>query len=235
MTRYLKDWELDMLLGGDGTPELEAALVGNPDNQARLQLLQKDEKTLSAHLFRIECPTPLELGEWSLKLVEAKTSQVIRSHLDICAHCEEELAAITAAVSTPLFQHAPAMRGPSILKRIVMKLEDLLGNGAGQIAFAPVAVRGGSQNSWSACYAGGDYLLSLTKQQTISGGALIGSILATDLTGHATLKQGASVVYEVPLTESATFTFDGINPGFYELVIATPDAELIVPELHIES
>ncbi len=232
MTRYLKDWELDMLLGGDGTPELEAALVGNAENQARLQQLQKDEKTLFAHLFRTECPTPLELGEWYLKLVDANSYQVIRSHLDMCSHCEEELAAITAVVSNPLLQDVPVKRGASILKRIIMKLEDLLGDSAGQMTLAP-GLRG---NSWSSvCYAGGDYLLSLTKQQTMSGGALIGSILATDLTGHAALKQGTSVVYQTPLTESATFSFDDINPGFYELVIATPDAELIVPELHIES
>jgi hypothetical protein len=232
MTRHLKDWELDMLLGGDGTPEMEAALVGNPENRARLQQLQKDEKTLFAHLFRTECPTPLELGEWSLNLVDANRYQAIRSHLDICSHCEEELAAITAVVSKPLFEGIAAPRGPSILKRIIMKLEELVGAGAGQMTLVPVAVRG---DSWSVCYAGGDYLLSLTKQQTMSGGALIGSILATDLTGHAALKQGPSVVYEAPLTESATFTFDDINPGAYELVIATPDAELIVPELHIES
>jgi hypothetical protein len=231
MTRHLKDWELDMLFGGDGTPEMEAALVGNAENQARLQQLQKDESTLFSRLFRTECPTPLELGEWYLKLVDANSYQVIRSHLDMCSHCEEELAAITAVVSKPLFQGVPAKRGPSILKRIIMKLEDLIGDGAGQMALAPV--RG---NSWSSvCYAGGDYLLSLTKQQTISGGALIGSILATDLTGHAALKQGTNVVYQTPLTESATFSFDDINPGFYELVIATPDAELIVPQLHIES
>lgn len=232
MTRYLKDWELDMLLGGDGTPEQEAALVGNAENQARLQQLQKDEKTLFAHLFRTECPTPLELGEWFLKLVDAKSDQVIRSHLDICSHCEEELAAITAVVLNPTFQGVPAKRGTGILKRIIMKLEELLGDSQGQMALVP-GLRG---NSWSSvCYAGGDYLLSLTKQQTMSGGALIGSILATDLTGHAALKQGTTVVYEVALTESATFSFDDINPGFYELVIATPDAELIVPELHIES
>lgn len=231
MTRHLKDWELDMLLGGDGTPEMEAALAGNPENQARLHQLQKDDKTLFAHLFRTECPTPLELGEWHLNLVDANRAQAIRSHLDICPHCEEELAAITAVVSKPLFQDAPAMRGRSLLKRIIMKLEALVGDAAGQMAFAP-AMRG---NSWSVCYAGGDYLLSLTRQQTISGGALIGSILANDLTGHATLKQGRSVVYETQLTESATFSFDDITPGFYELVIATPDAELIVPELHIES
>jgi hypothetical protein len=231
MTRYLEDWELDMLMGGDSTPEMQAALVGNPENRARWEQLQKDEKTLFANLFRTECPTSLELGEWSLNLVDASRYQVIRSHLDICSHCEEELAAITAVVSKPLFQGNPAKMGRSILKRIIMKLEDLLGDGLGQMAFAPVAVRG---KSWSVCYAGGDYLLSLTKQETRSGGALIGSILANDLTGHATLKQGPSVVYETPLTESATFTFDDVNPGAYELVIATSDAELIVPELHIE-
>jgi hypothetical protein len=240
MTRYLEDWELDMLLGGDGTPEMEAALASNAENQARFTRLQNDEKVLFTNLFRTECPSSLELGEWHLKLFDNEAYERIRAHIDLCPHCQEEVDHLVSMLDQPLLRTQPQKTGPAgVIKRIIMKLESIfppkgseytLGNYPGPVA-TPVLLRG---SSWSVCYAGGDYLLSLTRQNMVDGEALIGSVLASSVKGHAFLKQGHNVLYQTALTDTATFTFDSVNPGSYELVIATPQAELIVPQLNIE-
>ena len=235
MTRRLEDWQLDMLLGGDGTPEMDAILASSPADQARFAQLRGEEAKLFDQLFRVECPTSLLLGEWHLGLLDKTTSQMISNHIDLCSECENELVVMAEMLDQPLFQTASKhtfqqKRGFGLLKRIVMTLEQALSNIGTQSA--PVALRG---DSWNAYYSGGDYLLSLTRQEQEQGSALIGSILADSVAGQATLKEESGLIYEAPITDSATFSFDGVTPGEYELVITTQETQLVVPQLHWHS
>ena len=155
MSRHLEDWELDMILGGDGTPEMEAALANNITNQKRLAQLQHEEQFLLASLFRVTCPTPLELGEWHLKLLGHKESEAIRSHLDHCSHCEADVTGMVKTMSHLLAESAPKgafkqNSGQSALKRIIMKLESILGDFGSSRASSPIMLRGASS---TVCYA----------------------------------------------------------------------------------
>lgn len=226
MDRPLEDWELDMLLGGDGTPEMEAALQNNPNAQQRLAALAQEERTLRATLYHADCPSPLTLGELHLGLLDESTVQALRHHLDTCPTCPEEFAALRQVMERPLTYGAPARSLPSV-PRLVMQVAEMLGGLGAALGTAP-ALRGESR---SICYSSGDYLLSLTHQPNPQGVALIGSLFADAAVGQATLMQGTTVISQTSLTESATFSFDAIPPGTYNIVIAMPQVELVIPDL----
>jgi len=232
MTRRLEDWELDMLLGGDGTPEMEAILASSPADQAQFTQLRADERGIFESLFRIECPTSLTLGDLHLGLLDESMTQMTQQHVNLCSHCSEEFVAITTLLDEPLFLTASARtfqkeKPFGFLKRIVMTLEQALGSFGSQSLAAP-ALRG---KTWNAYYSGGDYLLSLTRQEHEQGNALVGSILADSISGQVTLTQQSGLIYEAPITESGSFAFNDVTQGAYELVITTPTAELVVPKV----
>ena len=231
MTRRLEDWELDMLLGGDGTPEMKAILASSPANKTRFAQLHREETSFIEALFRPECPPSLTLGDLHLGLLDQSTAQMMQQHLDLCEHCSEEFVAITTLLDERLFQGASARTfrkesSVGFLKRIVMSLEQAFG----ALGTLEPELRG--ENKWkNAYYSGGDYLLSLTRQEREQGHALVGSILADSISGQATLTQQSGLIYETHIAAGGTFAFNDVTAGDYELVITTPEAELVVPSL----
>lgn len=225
MEGRLEEWELEMLLEGEGTPEMEAALAASPADQARLAALMDQTRALQAALFRVTCPAPLELGEYELGLLEAPRRVAVAAHLDECPHCAEELEGLTAALQAAV--RPPATTGG--LRRIVMRLAGAL-DGLGSLTPAP-ALRGADQVD---CYIGEDFMLSLARREVAEGIELTGTLLASEGEGRATLRQVEEVVYEAPLSSAATFSFQTVPPGHYDLVVVTPQAELIVSDLLVE-
>jgi len=123
-------------------PELEdkkllAYLDGNIDQETKLHLEQcqyclekaKDiariHNLITAHLYRIHCPSSLELGEYHLDhlgLLSKAQTDSIKQHLNVCPHCEREIA--------ELHSHQEELvtdLGPTLLRRLIVYIEDWLG------------------------------------------------------------------------------------------------------------
>ncbi|MBA3533937.1 MAG: hypothetical protein H0T73_18615 [Ardenticatenales bacterium] len=226
MTRLLEEWEWDMVVEGDASPELLEVAAAQPDYQQRLRSIQAEERPFFHRLFRATCPPSLLLGEWHLALLSPGQQEEIRLHLADCPHCETDLAGLQQSLSEPL--QASGKGGESWIRRVILKLESALGS-AGSPTPA-VALRG---SSWSACYTGGEFMLTLTRESDPQGTALLGALLSESTTGKVLLRQSEGVQYQALLGEGATFAFKGITPGHYELVIATPTLELVVPDLDL--
>lgn len=229
MKRLLEDWELDQIADGAGTPEMQRTLSTSPEDQKRLQEIRQEENVLRQALFRADCPSTLTLGEWQFGMAAPEQAQLIQNHIATCPHCTAEVGEIQAAMNAPVT--AVPQKEP-VLRRLIMKLESLLDDVAGTTAATPVALRG---DTWSGLYSSGDYMISLTKRRATSGYLLQGSVITPEpmAKGQAqlTLKQNETVVVKSPLSAAATFSFDQIQPGRYELIVTTPSSELVVPEI----
>lgn len=229
MKRLLEDWELDRVADGEGTPEMHRTLAQSVADQQRLVEIKREEFLLRQTLFRADCPSTLLLGEWQLGMVPTEQAHPLQSHITHCPHCAAELAQIQSAMNAPV--SLTPTREP-ILRRLVMKLESLLDEVAGTTAASPVALRG---ETWSGLYTSGDYMISLTKRRAKNGYSLQGSVIMPDpaARGQAqlTLKQNETVIVKSPLSAAATFAFDQVPPGRYELIVTTASSELVVPEL----
>lgn len=229
MKRLLEDWELDRIADGEGSPEMHRTLAQSVADQQRLAEIKREEMVLRQNLFRADCPSTLLLGEWQLGMVPTQQAQPLQSHITHCPHCAAELAQIQSAMNAPV--SSTPTREP-LLRRLIMKLESLLDDVAGTTAATPVALRG---ETWSGLYSSGDYMISLTKRRAKNGYSLQGSVIMPDpaAKGQAqlTLKQNETVIVKSPLSAAATFAFEQVPPGRYELIVTTASSELVVPEL----
>jgi hypothetical protein len=227
MKRQLEDWELDRIAEGDADPALRRRLDASPEDQRRMNEIRAEEQPLRRALFRAACPPSLSLGEWNAGMLAASVAQEIAGHVASCVHCTADVARIEAAMNAPV-----TLAKEPVLRRIVLKLESLFDAATG--APAAVALRG---DSWSGLFANGDYMISLTKRRASGGYSLQGSLITPEpsVKGEARLvvKEGA-VLAGTPLSAAATFVFDGVPSGQYELVVRTAASELIVPGLQFQ-
>jgi hypothetical protein len=74
--------------------------MADSDNNGNSGFIDIDEK-LKAEMFRFDCPSPLELGEYQLNLVPREEKQKIENHLTSCPYCREELDYSKQVIKTP--------------------------------------------------------------------------------------------------------------------------------------
>src|SRR5512143_2560935 len=96
------------------------------------------EDRLRARLYRANCPSSLELGEYHLNLVSPSRKLVIAQHLRTFPHCTREVAQLEDFLRILAPDREEGLFGPArvIIARLV--------GPAGQPAFAPAvaALRG---------------------------------------------------------------------------------------------
>lgn len=88
----LSEDQLSAALDGDAEPSVLEHLSLCPACAARLEQARRIEQTLKTSLFRWDCPTPQELGEYYLKHLRPQEMAAISAHLTTCVRCQTELA-----------------------------------------------------------------------------------------------------------------------------------------------
>lgn len=81
---------------GEITPEIERLMAENDDFAAQVRGIRQFESKLKSALFRWDCPTPQQLGDYQLQLISPITAAEIKTHLAHCVHCQTELEELTA-------------------------------------------------------------------------------------------------------------------------------------------
>jgi len=87
----LTDEDLSAILDGEFDHTLQLHLSRCPGCAARLaEMGQMDEVFHS--MRRIECPSPQQIADYHLKLLDAESASVVQQHLAYCPRCQDELA-----------------------------------------------------------------------------------------------------------------------------------------------
>ena len=81
--------------------EIAHHLENCPFCRDRAQALERFQKTLSTRLYRATCPSPMELGEFHLRMLGASQMLVIGQHLRGCPHCAREVSQLEEFLSSP--------------------------------------------------------------------------------------------------------------------------------------
>jgi hypothetical protein len=100
----LEDTKLLAHLDGVADHETESHLEQCKYCNERAKALARQQNRLMTRLYRIDCPSPLELGEYRLQLLTESRMQDIKQHLNVCPHCEWEVAELTPDVSPNMFK-----------------------------------------------------------------------------------------------------------------------------------
>lgn len=90
----LSDDELSAILDGIFDDQVQIHLENCESCTARLDKMQKLEKTLQQRLNRFECPSSVQLGEFYLQMLKADEIQRIAQHVEGCPRCQNEISTL---------------------------------------------------------------------------------------------------------------------------------------------
>jgi hypothetical protein len=189
------------------------------------------EEKLIAHLYRLDCPSPHELGEYHLRLLPGEQIQVISHHLRLCPHCAQELAYL----QTYLAELAPDLEF-TFRERLQVWIARLIP--AGTDTFSPVpalALRGDATEPL--IYEAGDVQINLEIQDDPARAGhktLLGLVMGSEeITYEAHLWQAGEQVQSCRVDELGNFILPGVAPGVYDLILNRITAVIHLPALTI--
>jgi hypothetical protein len=193
--------------------------------------MAKLENQLSNALYRAFCPEPNELGEYQLGLLSTPRTQQIRSHLDECRHCQEELAQLQSFLTSV----QPDLE-TSLVERVRVWLAELLPGAADGPAPALAFGLRGDDGGVHFYQAGGTQITLEVQDDPNTPGRkiLVGLILGEEASGlQAHLWRQDQSIQSAEIDELGNFTLNGLEPGKYEIFLSGPDVEIQIKDLEV--
>lgn len=207
------------------------------------------ENKLKSILFRSDCPSNMDLGEYELGILEPPKRDEIAVHLVACAHCQADLQQIRQFMALPAIgveaRLAEAAERVPLLERIKVIIvnltsppENVLGMGSLQPVFR------GTETDKTQVVEADEYLISLTtvaekgsnpKQQLI--GNIIPLLDDTEQFENWTvdLWRTGELLATSAVGSDSYFVFDTvqIEDRAHELILSGPAVEIHLQNLHI--
>jgi anti-sigma factor RsiW len=221
--------ELLAFLDGEASAEIGAHLARCAGCAERVRAYAGMERRLHGALRRIDCPTPLLLGEYALQLLSPVDQTRLAAHVVGCPSCAAELDQLRGFMRA---ESAAPRPGPlERARRIVATLVAAPPRGA-------AAGLRGTETATTRTYEAGDVRLTLSVDMVAEGVVDLDGFAwredpqtpplagrAVSLTALAdTAAQATTVIDTI-----GNFTFEGIAAGDYRLEV-TLEPEVIVIE-----
>lgn len=229
-----------MSLDGEASPEVEMHLSQCPQCSQRAAELAKVQNLVMASLYRMACPSSLELGEYHLKLLPAAKAATVQRHVVQCPHCASEMVQLASFMgqADPYLHPAPS----TVLRRQVNVLIARLASAvpsahpATQPAFAPVLAGLRGDGAEPLRYEAGavQVILEVQRDDARADRQLLdGLILGLDEALQATLWRAEQQVATAPVDDLGNFTVGNLTPGQYELILTGAQDEVHIQNLQI--
>ncbi len=237
----LNDRELLTCIEGEADPQMMAHLEQCLHCREKAHRLTRLQDRLTAQLYRITCPSPLELGEYHLGLLPRDQAAAVARHLAECPHCAREVAQLTDYLA----ELAPTME-PGLLEQVKERVKVLVahlvngGLAAGlltQPTLTPAyaGIRGGEGEPF--LYQADDVQIATEVQDDAERPGrkvLLGLVIGMEPSGvKAHLWQAGQRVAVVPVDELGNFVIPSLAPGSYELILSGPEVEIHIQDLEI--
>ncbi len=195
--------------------------------QKKAEDLDRFQKHLTSQLYRSTCPSPVELGEFHMRMLPANQTLEMAQHVRKCPHCADEVSGLEEFLS----EFTPRT---GLLEPIKVLLARLVGGGAGT-ASSPglMAVRG--QVSHSPVFEADDIVISLDVTPNPNGQvSILGSMAAENQdqwTGATVeLKQMYLETLIAHVDDLGTFSLEAVYPGATEVTITSPNGITVQTE-----
>ena len=188
-------------------------------------------RRLAATLYRADCPSPQELGDWRLGLVDAARAATFQAHLQICPHCAREVAQLDAYLASlapeleprPVARTEPPQPASGMLDRMRVLVAELVrGPGGLQTAFG--AVRG-AEDAGVSIYRAGDVQISLqVEDDPDQPDRKLLTGLVTSAEGQAwrvDAWRADEPIASARVDEIGQFVLPSLAPGEYQLIFTS--------------
>lgn len=237
----LTEEQLLALSDGLATTEVVAHVQQCNYCRRRAQQLAQQQNQLAMHLYRAECPSSLELGEYHLALLSAERVATIEQHLRTCLHCVREIQTLQTFLAEPALAPTP-ISTPTVaktslgsqVKRLIAKLLSTSSNGGLTPALAGLR---GDQAEQHVYEANGVQIVIEVQAEAEPPGykMLLGLVLGLDITQtfEAHLQQTSQTPLTTPIDEFGNFVFEHLWPGSYTLLLRSLETEIQIEALKL--
>ena len=127
------------------------------------------ENKLKSTLYRLDCPSELELGEYDMGLLDdSLRGDEIAVHMSLCPHCVADLAQIQQYMALPLVDDqlakSTAEKQMSFLEKVRVIIIDLLSPSADLYLHSPFqpALRGVQEDMATRVFQVDSYVIALS-------------------------------------------------------------------------
>ena len=143
----LDDRQLLGSLDGEDVSQVAIHLAHCSYCRAKAVQLGRLQNQLTARLYRLDCPTPVELGDYQLGLLPIEQKRSVAAHLVECPHCASEYAQLKTYLSelAPSAETGLLDRARVLVARLVDGGKDALQPRTGGLAPAFAMLRGDMQ------------------------------------------------------------------------------------------
>ncbi len=234
----LDEKQLLAYLDGEANHQVAAHLARCPYCRERAEELAQLQNDLTARLYRLACPSPLELGDYYLGLLPAGQTASVVEHLQGCPHCAHEISLIKdyLAELTPPLEISPLDQVKVLIARLVNEKGE--GRHPGEPVLKPAfaMLRGDAQGPVTLEADG--ILIILDMQPANEGQVTILGQIATDEQDRWTgasieLRQEGALQLTTNVDDIGAFLCEGISPGPGELKIIPKSGPVVLAKLEI--
>lgn len=209
------------------------------------------ETALRSTLYRLDCPTDMELGEYELGLLEATDRGAeIASHSASCPRCLADLAQIRQYMALPLiednFVNSGQEENTPFLERVKIVVIDLLSPPRDALINARLqpALRGDQGNMETHVFQVESYVIALSavknpaswqRQQIIGDISPLASNEEKFQQWSAYLWRDGKLLATTPVASDSHFIFDDVQFANrpHELILSGPRVEIHLQNLHM--
>jgi hypothetical protein len=233
----LDDQELLAYFDGEAGRQVRAHLASCAHCRERARQLARVQDRLIALLYRVACPSPLEVGEYHLGVLPVEQRLALDRHLAECPHCRRELRQLEGYVAAlaPDVELGPLERIKVLIARLVSAPEGQPGPGVPAPALAAAGLRGEGESLL--LYQADGIHISLECQDEAKDRdrmILLGLVTGADTTGmEVQLWQPDQLIATAPVDPLGNFVVSDLIPGSYRLVLRGPEVEVQITELEI--
>lgn len=234
----LSDRQLLEYLDGIADGHVRAHVALCPDCAERAAALGRSQAQLARWLFRAECPSSLDLGEYALGMASSSRAPVLREHLAICPKCSAELAQLTAYLKDLSHDLAasPRERLRVVVARLLGGVEGA-GRGGGDPSPAFARLRGGADGP--RIYTADELQVALEVHDDVERpGHRVVILLVTGpaevLSLEAVVWRDDQEVARAAVDPAGYSMLSPLAPGTYDLTLRGGDIEVHIPNLQVD-
>ncbi len=228
----LDDRQLLAYLDGEADSQVAQHLAQCPHCRENARRLAHLQDQLTARLYRISCPSSLELGDYQLGLLTTTQAVGIAQHVSECPHCKRELVLLREYLNGDLEVAVEA----GLVNRVKVMIARLVGGQVwGQPSTGPglAGVRGEEEGPRVYQVDGVQLALEIQDDAGSRGRKVVlGLVTGLDSIGlNVTLRQADQIVATTSVDKAGNFVIPGLEPGSYQLILTRPEVEIRVQSL----
>lgn len=225
----LDDVQIMRYVEGEGDDAVASHIRECPYCREKATTWTQLQNRLQKQLYRASCPSPMELGEYHLRLLPSPQALVIAQHVRECPLCRREMAELEDFLADPDAQPGFFGAVKVLVARLISQPE---------MGHAGVALRG--EKSGTLIFEADGVVITLDIQPGAKGDlSILGQLAADDQdhwNGAVVELQQAETLLTSPMDDLGAFNFGALHPGSMQLTITSSQGTVVkVPDIDINA